>query len=74
MRNRPGITHVPKGTTEDDKDRCVEDDHALVIWHENYPFGKFITDLPLTSYILGKISSLIRVYTFFIPSIGCMTA
>ena len=46
MRNRPGITHVPKGTTEDDKDRCIEDDHALVIWHENYPFGKFITDLP----------------------------
>ena len=41
MRNRPQITQVPKKDKED-MDQCTDDDHALIIWHENYPFGMSI--------------------------------
>jgi hypothetical protein len=34
---RPQITSEPGYTN---MDRCQEGDNALVIWHENYPFGK----------------------------------
>ena len=43
MRNRPQISHVPKKDGEDNE-QCPGDDHALIIWHENYPFGMWQYD------------------------------
>jgi len=41
---RAQIESKPTGTTGTDQSGGVEDNKGLVIWHENYPFGKFWQD------------------------------
>ena len=40
MQNRPGIAHVSREERSEDDQECPDEGSALVIWHENYPFGK----------------------------------